>query len=58
MKKTYEDWEKELDAAIQKEYFISLMDGIDCCFYDWYEDGVSVKSAVKKWHRVQQGMDE
>ena len=58
MKKSYEEWEKELDAAIQKEYFLSLYDGIDCCFYDWYEDGVSIKSAVRKWHRVQIGMDE
>ena len=58
MRKTYEEWENELDLAIRQTYGISLMDGIDCCFYDWYEDGVSVKSAVRKWHRVQQGMDE
>ena len=58
MKKTYEEWENELDLAIRQTYGISLIDGIDCYFYDWYEDGVSVKSAVRKWHRVQQGMDE
>ena len=34
MKKSYEEWENELDLAIQKEHFLSLMDGIDCCFYD------------------------
>ena len=58
MKKSYEEWENELDLAVRKEYFISINDGIDCCFYDWYEDGVSIKSAVRKWHRVQQGKDE
>lgn len=44
----YADWMKEVDAACYAKAGVSVHDLSDCAFADWYDDGVSAKSAASK----------
>ncbi|HUS47381.1 MAG TPA: hypothetical protein VM098_04645 [Phycisphaerae bacterium] len=45
---SYEAWRAAADQRMQAKHGIALDDLPDCCYRDWYNDGVSVASAVKK----------
>lgn len=48
MKKTFEQWKNEANKICEANYGMSLDDLEDCCYMDWYEDGVSPNAAVKR----------
>ena len=48
MQKTFEQWKKEADQICSRDFGLSLEDLEDCCYRDWYEDGISPKVAVKR----------
>lgn len=47
IKKTYEQWSKEVDQEIQRQVGLSADDLPDWPQRDWYEDGKSPKQAAK-----------
>ena len=48
MKKTFEQWIKEVDTAIKKAVGLSHLDLPDCPYQDWYTDGVRPTTAAKR----------
>lgn len=48
MKKTFEEWMKEVDYQLAVLCCMGSEDLPDCCYRDWYDDGVSPKSAAKR----------
>ena len=48
MKKSFEEWMKDVDAAVSARIGLSVHDLADCCFRDWYDAGVSAKSAASR----------
>ena len=45
---SFEQWKKAADEICWQKYGCSLDDLADCCYMDWYEDGVSPKVAVSR----------
>jgi hypothetical protein len=45
---SFGDWTTELDKAVQAMVGCSLADLPDVCYADWFEDGVSPKSAARR----------
>ena len=45
-KKTFEQWLKEVDEAVQAKCYLSIHDLPDCPYHDWYDDGKTVKGAA------------
>jgi len=46
--KTFEEWMKEVDHQISIATYMTSADLPDCCYRDWYDDGVTPKAAAKK----------
>lgn len=47
MKRTFEQWLKEVNDLLIKTIGIGIDDLPDCSYYDWYESGKAPKSAAK-----------
>lgn len=47
-KQTFEEWLRAVDAAISAKCGLTHDDLPDCCYRDWYDDGVSAKSAAAR----------
>lgn len=47
-KQTFEAWFAAVEKAVQAKTGLSLQDLPDCCYRDWYEDGMSAKTAASK----------
>lgn len=45
-KRTFEEWMALVDAAVQSRTGMSADDLPDCCYRDWYDDGLSPKQAA------------
>ena len=48
MKQTFEQWFHAVDILIREEIGIGANDLPDCCYHDWYDQGVRPKSAAKR----------
>lgn len=48
MKKTLEQWLKEVDAILSKRCGVTRDDLPDCPYADWYSQGVTAKSAAAR----------
>jgi hypothetical protein len=48
VKKTFEQWLKEVDKAIAAKTTMSYLDLPDQPYQSWYEEGVSPKSAAAR----------
>lgn len=48
MKKTFDEWMREVDEAVESRVGCSVHDLADCPFRDWYEDDVSARSAAAR----------
>lgn len=44
----FENWMKLVDNYIVQVIGLTSADLPDCCYRDWYDDGVSPKSAAKR----------
>lgn len=53
MKQTFEEWKKKANEICWNKHGCSLDDMADCCYYDWYEDGVSPRGAVSRAVKAQ-----
>lgn len=53
MKKSFDLWILEVDAHLVRKCGLGYLDLADCCYSDWYEDGVSPSSAASKAIRAQ-----
>lgn len=51
----FDAWMAKVDAACLKACGLSIHDLSDCCFMDWFEDGVSPLSAAKRAIRAENG---
>ena len=49
----FDGWMAAVDAECERRYGVSVYDLADCPFHDWYDDGVSPKSAAVKARRMQ-----
>jgi hypothetical protein len=47
-KKTFEQWMKEVDNILARTVGLTSLDLPDCCYRDWYDDGMTPKSAASK----------
>ena len=47
-KKSFEVWMAEVNAFIKAKYGLDSNDLPDCCYDDWYENGVGSKAAARK----------
>lgn len=48
-KKSFDQWLKEVDAAIKAKFMgLGMLDLPDCPYADWYEDGVTPKGAASR----------
>lgn len=47
-KVSFEEWKRQLDALLRAKYGLESSDLADCAYRDWYERGVSAKSAARK----------
>ena len=45
---TFPEWKKEVNRIVEKRIGLSCDDLEDCCYADWYEDGVSPSEAAGK----------
>lgn len=48
MKLSFSEWMAAVDKACQVKAGMSVHDLPDCCFRDWYDDGVKPASAASK----------
>ena len=48
MKITFEQWKKQVDKNISVFCGLTSDDLADCCYMQWYEDGVKPLSAAKR----------
>jgi hypothetical protein len=48
MSQTFEQWFAAVDQNVEAIIGLSVNDLEDCCFMDWYEDGVKPASAARK----------
>lgn len=55
---SFDDWMKRVDAHIAKRFGLTSADLPDCCYRDWYCDGMGPVSAAKKAIRAADGDDE
>lgn len=46
MRRNFEDWMAEVDAVVSNRCGLSADDLPDCCYRDWFEDGVSPRAAA------------
>lgn len=53
--KCLEDWMKAVDSWAQAISGLSIYDLPDCCFADWYEDGMRAQTAARKAIRMANG---
>lgn len=44
---SFDDWLKRVDMAICGKLGIGLADLPDCCYADWYEDGITPSQAAR-----------
>lgn len=54
-KKTFDEWMKEVDNILARTVGLTSLDLPDCPYHDWYEDGVTPRSAAA---RVKKGAME
>jgi hypothetical protein len=47
-KKTFEEWMVEVNKVVETKVGLGTDDLPDCCYRDWYDNGVSVKSAAAR----------
>jgi hypothetical protein len=47
-KQSFEDWMKKVDCHIEYAIGLSTSDLPDCCYRDWYDNGMSAKAAAAK----------
>ena len=45
---TFSQWMSKVDENVERKCGCSVYDLIDCCFSDWYTDGVSASSAASR----------
>lgn len=48
MKRTFEEWMNQVDIYLDATVGLTHNDLADCCYRDWYDDGVSPKVAAKR----------
>ena len=48
MKQSFEDWMRAVDRAVSSKIGLSVYDLPDCCYRDWYDDGVRPASAASR----------
>ena len=48
MKQTFEQWLEKVDVAVDHLSSMSLHDLPDCCYRDWYENGMTPNAAARK----------
>jgi hypothetical protein len=58
MKQSFEEWRKAVDAAVSRATGLSLDDLPDVALRDWYDDGVTPKSAASRAVKYAGGEDE
>ena len=46
MEMTFEEWMAEVDHFCYAKAGLSIYDLPDCCFRDWYDDGMSPRRAA------------
>jgi hypothetical protein len=46
MAQGFDTWMKRVDSALVRKCGLTSDDLSDCCYYDWYEDGVSPINAA------------
>lgn len=51
-RKSFDEWMRDVDAAVARKCGMSHHDLPDCPYRDWYDDGVSAKSAAAKAVRM------
>lgn len=47
-RKTFEEWMKEVDTILMRTCYLSSADLPDCCYRDWYDQGVTPRSAASR----------
>jgi len=47
-KDSFEAWMQKTDAALVRRCGMSSMDLPDCCYRDWYDDGVTPSEAARE----------
>ena len=48
MAKSFSEWFKDVDGHVYAKAGMSVHDLGDCPYHDWYESGMSAKSAASK----------
>jgi hypothetical protein len=48
MKKTYDEWMAEVNRIVGEKVGLSTDDLPDCCYRDWYDNGVSARAAASR----------
>lgn len=48
MKSSFEAWMAKVNAYVEKLAGLSADDLPDCCYRDWYDDGVSPANAARR----------
>lgn len=47
-KKTFEQWMIDVDFFIRRSVGLTHLDLPDCCYQDWYADGVRPRTAANR----------
>ena len=47
-KMTFEQWMQLVDKEINNLTGLSSSDLVDCCYRDWYDDGVNPRAAARR----------
>ena len=48
MRQEFDKWMKKVEGYVVELTGLSTDDLPDCCYYDWYEDGMAPKPAARK----------
>lgn len=54
----FESWMKEVNAYVQARIGLTADDLPDCCYRDWFDDGVEPKEAARNAIKAAKGEEE
>jgi len=46
-KSDFQVWMAKVDAALERKLGLSSMDLADCCYHDWFDDGLTPSQAAR-----------
>lgn len=57
-RQSFDDWMWDVNSALEAAVGLSASDLPDCCYRDWYDDGVAPQDAARRAVRNANDLDD